>query len=62
MKRRDLLRYCELHGCAFVREGQDHTIYENLTTGRRVPIPRHREIADVFARGICKQLGIPEPK
>jgi predicted RNA binding protein YcfA (HicA-like mRNA interferase family) len=61
MKRRDLLRHIEKHGCVFVREGQRHTIYENPANGRRVPIPRHREIPDVFAKSICRQLGVPEP-
>lgn len=61
MKRRDLLRHIESHGCVFVREGQNHTIYENPTNGIRVPIPRHRDIPDVFARGICRQLEVPDP-
>lgn len=61
MKRRDLIRHIESHGCIFVREGRNHTIYENPATGARVPIPRHREIPSVFARGICRQLRVPEP-
>jgi mRNA interferase HicA len=61
MRRRDLLRHIEAHGCIFVREGHDHTIYESPTNGKRVPIPRHREIPDVFARSVCRQLGVPEP-
>lgn len=61
MKRRDLLRHIEAYGCVFVREGQGHTIYENPASGRRVPVPRHREIPNVFARAICRQLGVSEP-
>lgn len=61
MKRRELIRHIESQGCVFVREGSRHTMYENPADGRRVPIPRHREIPDVFARAICRQLGIPEP-
>jgi predicted RNA binding protein YcfA (HicA-like mRNA interferase family) len=61
MKRRDLIRHIESQGCVFVREGQSHTIYENPATGQRAPIPRHREIPDVFARAICRQLGVPKP-
>jgi len=65
MKRRDLLRHIESHGCLFVclfvREGQRHTIFENPENGSRVPIPRHREIPNIFARAICSQLGIPIP-
>ena len=60
MNRRDLLRHLKDHGCVFVREGHSHTIYENAANGNQVPIPRHREIPDVFAKAICKQLGVPE--
>ena len=56
MKRRDLLRHIKTHGCVFVREGHDHKIYENPANGNRVPILRHREIPDVFARKMCRQL------
>lgn len=61
MKRRDLLKHIETQGCQLVREGHDHTIYENPANGKRVPIPRHREIPDAFARKICRQLGVREP-
>ena len=29
MKRRDLIRHLEQHGCEFLREGGNHTIYVN---------------------------------
>lgn len=61
MKRRDLIRHLDDHGCEFVREGHSHTIFENPANGRRVPIARHREIPDPLARTICRQLEIPEP-
>jgi mRNA interferase HicA len=61
MKRSDLLRHPEQHGCRFVREGGEHSIWENTATNRRTSIPRHREIPDFTAARICKQLGIPAP-
>jgi predicted RNA binding protein YcfA (HicA-like mRNA interferase family) len=61
MKRRDLIRHLEAHGCRLVREGRSHSIYENMQTKQRAPVPRHREIPDPLARSICRQLGIPEP-
>jgi mRNA interferase HicA len=61
MKRRDLLRHLRKHGCRFVREGWEHSIWENPVTGRRTSVPRHREIPDYTAARICKQLGIPVP-
>ncbi|RMF85272.1 MAG: type II toxin-antitoxin system HicA family toxin [Nitrospinota bacterium] len=61
MKRRDLLRHLRQHGCQLVREGGEHSIWENPATKRRTSIPRHREIPDYTAGRICRQLGIPQP-
>ena len=61
MKRRDLLRHLRQQGCQFVREGGDHSIWENPANNRRSSVPRHREILDYTAIKICKQLGIPNP-
>jgi predicted RNA binding protein YcfA (HicA-like mRNA interferase family) len=61
MKRRDLLAHLRRHGCRFVREGGDHSIWENSANNRRTAVPRHREIPDYTAARICKQLGIPTP-
>lgn len=61
MKRRDLLRHLTRHGCRFVREGSDHSIWENPQNGRRTAIPRHREIPDFTAHRICRQLEVPTP-
>jgi predicted RNA binding protein YcfA (HicA-like mRNA interferase family) len=61
MKRRDLLRHLEKHGCRFVREGSDHSIWENPAKRLRTSVPRHREIPDFTAMRICKQLDIPPP-
>jgi mRNA interferase HicA len=61
MKRRDLLRHLKQHGCRFVREGSDHSIWENPAMKRRSAVPRHREIPEYTVVRICKQLGIPVP-
>jgi predicted RNA binding protein YcfA (HicA-like mRNA interferase family) len=61
MKRRDLLRYLEFHGCHLLREGGEHSIWENPQSKSRTAIPRHREVVDYTAIKICKQLGLPSP-
>jgi len=61
LKRRDLLQHLRQHGCRFVREGGDHSIWGNPAAKRRTTVPRHREIPDYTARRICKQLSIPVP-
>lgn len=61
MKRTDLIRHIEFHGCEFVREGGNHTIYRNPANGAYSAIPRHREIKKNLVRKICDDLGIPKP-
>ena len=61
MKRRDLLRHLRQHGCRLVREGSEHSIWENPATHRRTSVPRHSEILEFTAARICKQLGVPVP-
>ncbi|MFL5243720.1 MAG: type II toxin-antitoxin system HicA family toxin [Gemmataceae bacterium] len=61
MKRRDLLNHLRRNGCRFVREGSDHSIWENPANRRRTAVQRHREIPDFTAARICKPLGIPVP-
>ncbi len=61
MKRRDLIRHLEANGCAFLREGANHTIYVNPENRRRAPVPRHNELSNVTARAVCDQLEIPRP-
>jgi mRNA interferase HicA len=61
MKRKDLLAHLRHNGCRFVREGGEHSIWENPANNHRTSVPRHREIPDFTAMRICKQLGIPIP-
>jgi hypothetical protein len=61
MRRRELIRPIERHGCEFSREGARHTVYGNRATGQTSTVPRHRDIADLLARKICNDLGMPPP-
>lgn len=62
MKRRDVIRYLEEHGCDFLREGGNHTVYVNRRRRKASSVPRHREINDFLVRKICRDLEIPEPR
>jgi predicted RNA binding protein YcfA (HicA-like mRNA interferase family) len=62
VKRRDLLRHLERHGCELVREGANHTVYVNRRSGKVSTVPRHREINEFLARRICRDLDVPEPR
>ena len=61
MKRRELIRHLIAHSCRLVREGSDHSWWDNPATARRSAVPRHTEINRFLARKICRDLGIPEP-
>ena len=61
MKRRDLVRHLEQHGCALLREGANHSIYVNRAAGKTSTVPRHTEINNDLAKKISKDLGVPVP-
>jgi hypothetical protein len=61
LKRRELLRHLEEHGCEMLREGANHTIYVNRRAGKASSIPRHREVNERLARKISRDLEVPEP-
>lgn len=59
MKRLDLIRHLEQHGCEFLREGSNHNNYVNRAAKKVSAVPRYREIIEFTARKICKDLEIP---
>lgn len=59
VKRRDLIRYFEVHGFYLVREGSKHSIYTNGV--KLVPVKRQRELDRITANELCKQAGL-EPR
>ena len=61
MKRTELVRHLEAHGCRLLREGARHSIFVNRAAGKATSVPRHREINDLLARKICRDLEIAEP-
>ena len=61
MKRQDLIRHVESHGCRLLREGAKHSVYYNPVANQTSAIPRHREINEFLVRKICRDLGISEP-
>jgi mRNA interferase HicA len=61
MKRRDLIRHLEQHGCELHREGGSHTVFVNRPKQKSSTVPRHREVNEHLARKICRDLEVPEP-
>ena len=61
MTLRDLERHLRQQGCVLFREGGAHTVWLNPSNRKIASVPRHREIKEGTARGIGKQLEIPQP-
>jgi predicted RNA binding protein YcfA (HicA-like mRNA interferase family) len=61
VKRRDLVRHLEAHGCVLMREGGRHSVYMNPRMRKASSVPRHREINELLARKICRDLEVPLP-
>ncbi len=65
MKRGSLLRHLRRHGCFLKREGKEHSLWSNPQTGAVEAVPRHaeiaKEIANLLAKKICRNLSVPEP-
>jgi mRNA interferase HicA len=59
MKLAALEKHLRKYGCAKKREGGNHTVWENKENRKISAVPRHREIKDLLAQKICKQLEIP---
>lgn len=60
MKRHELIRHLESHGCYLLRDRGKHTIYLNPANNQTSSLPRKREINKFLARKICRDLGVPE--
>lgn len=59
MKLTELEKHLRVHNCIKKREGGNHIIWENKKNRKISAVPRHREIKDLLAQKICKQLEIP---
>ncbi len=61
MKRLELIRHLESHGCFLLRDRGKHSVYVNPANNQVSAVPRHREINEFLARKICRDLGIQAP-
>jgi len=56
VKRRELITRVEAAGAVLIRHGAKHDIYHNPANGATQPIPRHREINELLAKKILRDL------
>lgn len=58
MKSVNLYKYLLKQNCHLIKEGGNHTIYQNLVNKKISSVPRHKEIKNNLVRKICKDLEI----
>ena len=60
MRFSELERILRENGCIIYREGANHTIWQNPITGKKFPVPRHKqkEVTDGTLRSILRDAGI----
>jgi len=61
MKRLDLIRRLESHGCRLLRDRGKHSVFVNPARNLVSAVPRHRELNEFLVRKICRDLDIPPP-
>lgn len=54
MKRREFVRRLEKDGCIFLRSEANHDLYMNPATGKKQPVPRHKEIDNDLTKHIVR--------
>ncbi len=58
MSRKEFVRKLIQEGFILLRKGANHDIYVNPETGRKQPVPRHREIDNALVKHIRKFLDL----
>ncbi len=57
MKRQLLEKRLRMAGCYLKREGNSHSLWINPKNGTVETIPRHKEIKEMLAKKILKNMG-----
>ncbi len=61
MKANNFIRHLTLHQCNLIREGGNHSIFQNAVNKKISSVSRHKEVKNNLVRKICKDLEIPVP-
>lgn len=62
MKISSFIKHLNKHNCLLIREGGNHSIFQNQQNSKISSVPRHKEIKNNLVRKICKDLEISVPK
>ena len=58
MKRGDFIRHLNMNECYLLREGSNHSIFQNSNNKKQTAVGRHNELSDLLCKKICRQLEI----
>ena len=61
MKTNNLIKYLNKCNCLLIREGGNHSVFQNQGNKKLSSVPRHKEVKNNLVRKICKDLDIPSP-
>jgi len=56
MNRTEFLRILDEHGVVFYKHGSRHDIYIHISSGKKIAIPRHREIKNKFLKMLLDEI------
>ena len=56
MNRYDFIKLLEQNGIVFYRHGSRHDIYIHEPTGKKLAVPRHKEIKNKFIKRLLKEI------
>jgi len=56
MNRNEFLKILKERGLVFHKNGSQHDIYIHIASGKKIAIPRHREMQNKFLKLILKEI------
>jgi len=59
MKTKDFIKFLNQQHCLLIREGSNHSIFQNQKNKKIASVPRHKEVKNNLAKKICRDLEIP---
>ena len=62
MKTTNFIKFLSQQNCLLIREGGNHSIYQNQINKKISSVPRHKEVKNNLVRKICRDLEIPTPQ
>ena len=62
MKSANLIKFLNKQNCLLIREGGNHSVFQNQSNKKITSVPRHKEIKNNLVRKICRDLEISAPE